>query len=145
LGQVIISAGVQKSKNVFCFLDLDEFKIVNDTCGHIAGDHLLREVCKLFQRRLRQRDTLARLGGDEFGIIVEHCTLMQAEVLTKNICEDVANYPFIWEGQEFKIGVSIGLTLIDENSSDYTAVMKQADEACYVAKESGRGQVSIFS
>jgi len=145
LGQVIISADVQKSKNVFCFLDLDEFKIVNDTCGHIAGDHLLREVCKLFQRRLRQRDTLARLGGDEFGIIVEHCTLKQAEVLTKNICEDVANYPFIWEGQEFKIGVSIGLTLIDENSSDYTAVMKQADEACYVAKESGRGQVSIFS
>ena len=145
LEQVITSSAIQKSKNVFCYLDLDKFKVVNDTCGHLAGDHLLREVCKLFQRQLRQRDTLARLGGDEFGIIVEHCTIKQAEVLTNNICRDVANYQFIWEGQEFKIGVSIGLTVIDENSSDYINIIKQADEACYVAKKSGRGQVSVFS
>lgn len=144
LEQVINSAGIQKSTNVFCYLDLDKFKIVNDTCGHMAGDHLLREVCKIFQRQLRQRDTLARLGGDEFGIIVEHCTIKQAEVLTNNICRDVGSYQFIWEGQEFKIGVSIGLTIIDEHSADHTNIIKQADEACYAAKKSGRGQVSIF-
>ncbi len=145
LDQVIISAAIQKSKNVFCYLDLDKFKIVNDTCGHMAGDHLLREVCKLFQRQLRQRDTLARLGGDEFGIIVEHCTMKQAEVLTNNICREIADYQFIWEGKEFKIGVSIGLTMIDENSTDYTSIMSQADDACYAAKKSGRGQVCIFA
>ncbi len=145
LEQVIKSSQEQNSKNVFCFLDLDEFKIINDTCGHIAGDHLLREVCKIFQGQLRQRDTLARLGGDEFGIIVEHCTIKQAEVLTKNICREVAAHPFFWEGQKFNVGVSIGLAMMDKVSTGSTSVINQADHACYVAKKSGRGQVCIFS
>jgi len=145
LGQIIISAHMQHSKHVFCFLDLDEFKVVNDSCGHLAGDHLLREVCELFNSQLRQRDTLARLGGDEFGIIMEHCSLRQAEILAEKICKLIKDYEFIWEDSQFTIGVSIGLAGIDINSSDFTEVIRQADEACYAAKKEGRGQVRAYA
>lgn len=145
LEQVLVSAGIQKSKNAFCYMDLDKFKIVNDTCGHSAGDYLLKEVCKIFQSQLRQRDTLARLGGDEFGLIVEHCTMKQAEILANQICQKISEYQFFWEGQEFQIGVSIGLAMIDENSLSFTNIMCQADDACYQAKKSGRGRVCVFS
>lgn len=145
LGQIILSAQIQDSKHVFCFLDLDNFKIVNDTCGHLAGDYLLREVCALFKGLLRGRDTLARLGGDEFGIIIEHCSLSQAKVLTEKICSFIEFYDFIWEGKQFNIGVSIGLTSIDGDSLNFTQVLSQADEACYMAKKAGRGQVCIFT
>ena len=145
LGQIIISAHMQHSKHVFCFLDLDEFKVVNDSCGHLAGDHLLREVCELFNSQLRQRDTLARLGGDEFGIIMEHCSLRQAEILAEKICKLIKDYEFIWEDSQFTIGVSIGLAGIDINSSNFTEVIRQADEACYAAKKEGRGQVRAYA
>ena len=144
LSQIILSAQMQHSKHVFCFLDLDKFKVVNDSCGHLAGDHLLREVCELFKSQLRQRDTLARLGGDEFGIIMEHCSLRQAEVLTEKMCKVIKNYEFIWEDSQFTIGVSIGLAGIDVNSSNFTEVIRQADEACYAAKKAGRGQVRAY-
>jgi len=144
LGQIIISAHMQYSKHVFCFLDLDEFKVVNDSCGHLAGDDLLREVCELFNSQLRQRDTLARLGGDEFGIIMEHCSLAQAEIVAEKICKLIKDYEFIWEDSQFTIGVSIGLTAIDFNSSSFTEVIGQADDACYSAKKAGRGQVRAY-
>ena len=135
---------MQHTKHVFCFLDLDEFKVVNDNCGHLAGDHLLREVCELFNSQLRQRDTLARLGGDEFGIIMEHCSVKQAEVLAEKMCKLIKGYEFIWEDSTFTIGVSIGLARIDINSSSFTEVIRQADEACYAAKKAGRGQVRAY-
>lgn len=144
LRKIIISAKLQNSKHVFCYLDLDNFKIVNDTCGHLAGDHLLREVCDLFKGLLRGRDTLARLGGDEFGIIMEHCTLPQALALAEKICSFVEFYDFIWEGRQFNIGVSIGLTDINIDSPGFTQILSQADEACYMAKKSGRRQACIF-
>ncbi|MFW5443827.1 MAG: diguanylate cyclase domain-containing protein [Methylococcaceae bacterium] len=142
LDQVIQSARIQKSQHAFCFLDLDRFKIVNDSCGHLAGDHLLREVSELFDYKIRQRDTLARLGGDEFGIIMEHCSLEQAEIVANKICQAIEEYHFIWEGQQFKIGVSIGLVGIDASSENFTKVISLADEACYTAKRTGRGRVS---
>ena len=144
LGQIILSAHMQHSNHVFCFLDLDKFKIVNDSCGHLAGDNLLREVCELFKSQLRQRDTLARLGGDEFGIIMEHCSLEQAEVLAEKICKLIETYKFIWEDSQFTIGVSIGLAGIDGNSSSFTEVIGQADKACYAAKKAGRGRVRAY-
>lgn len=144
LGQIILSAHVQNSKHVFCFLDLDKFKIVNDSCGHLAGDHLLREVCELFKSQLRKRDTLARLGGDEFGIIMEHCSVGQAEIIAEKMCKLIEYYEFNWEDSQFTIGVSIGLAGIDVNSSSFIEVIGQADEACYAAKKAGRGQVCIY-
>ena len=144
LGQVILGAQIQQSKHVFCFLDLDKFKIVNDTCGHLAGDHLLREVCEFFKGHLRQRDTLARIGGDEFGIIMEHCSIEQAEIVANKICQTIDFYKFTWEGQAFQIGVSIGLSEVDSKSINFTKVISQADEACYKAKGLGRGQVCVF-
>jgi len=144
LDRIIQTAKIQKSKHVFCFLDLDEFKIVNDSCGHKAGDYLLLEVCDLFKLKLRQRDSLIRLGGDEFGILMEHCSLDQAFLLAKTICQSLAEYEFIWEGQQFKIGVSIGLAEVNEYTRSYTEIVSQADDACYVAKKAGRGRVSVY-
>ena len=143
LDRVIQSAQLLHSNHAFCFLDLDKFKIVNDTCGHRAGDFLLREVCDLFKQQLRQRDTLARLGGDEFGIVMEHCSITQGKDLANKICQVIADYEFMWEGQVFKIGVSIGLVAIDKNSASYTTTVSLADDACYAAKKSGRGRVCV--
>jgi len=145
LGRVIQSAREQQSKHVFCFLDLDKFKSVNDSCGHHAGDYLLQEVCDLFKSHLRQRDSLIRMGGDEFGIVMEHCSLDQAFSLANRVCQSIADYEFVWEGRLFKIGVSIGLVEINEKAPGYTEIVSQADEACYAAKKSGRGQVGVYS
>jgi len=144
LDRVIHTARIQNSKHVFCFLDLDKFKIVNDSCGHKAGDYLLLEVCELFKKQLRQRDFLIRLGGDEFGIIMEHCSIDQAVVLANRICQLIADYEFDWEGRLFKIGVSIGLVEINEKVQGYSEIVSQADEACYAAKKAGRGQVCVY-
>ncbi len=144
LQRVIKSSKSQNTTHVFCFLDLDKFKNVNDTCGHSAGDELLRRVAGLLQRQLRQRDTLARLGGDEFGIIMEHCRLQQAKELAEKICNEVNRYQFHWQDQCFGIGVSIGLAEINKQSLDFSTVIEQADQACYRVKAQGRGQVALY-
>lgn len=144
LDRIIQSARIQQSKHVFAFLDLDEFKIINDSCGHAAGDYLLQEVCELFKKQLRQRDALTRMGGDEFGIIMEHCSLDQAFTVANKICKSVDDYEFVWEGQQFKIGVSIGLAEVDQYAPSYTQIISQADDACYTAKKHGRGRVSVY-
>ena len=126
------------------FLDLDQFKIINDTCGHGAGDDLLRQVTALLNSKLRTRDTLARLGGDEFGIILEHCPEEEALQVANTLRELVQDFRFQWHDRTFSIGVSIGLYSINRANQILEDVLNAADNACRVAKNQGRNQVQIY-
>jgi diguanylate cyclase (GGDEF)-like protein len=123
------------------FIDLDRFKPVNDTCGHLAGDELLRQISQLFQGRLREEDTLARLGGDEFGIILSNCSGPRARQVADDICGLATAYRFIWQDKVFSIGASIGLTPVNRRVRTINEVLAAGDAACYRAKDSGRNQV----
>ena len=145
LGRVLDSARNDKGEHALCYLDLDQFKVVNDTCGHTAGDHLLQQVSTLLRGQMRQRDTLARLGGDEFGVIIEHCNLERAERLTENLRKAICSFRFIWRGASFHIGVSIGLVPISGSAQSIADLLSAADNACYIAKEHGRNRVHVCS
>ncbi|HEX2224114.1 MAG TPA: EAL domain-containing protein [Thermoanaerobaculia bacterium] len=123
------------------YLDLDEFKVVNDTCGHLAGDEMLKQVTALLRSRLRKTDTLARLGGDEFGVLLEDTTPERARQLGDDLRVSVKRFRFAWEERIFEIGVSIGLVLITRETRDLAQVLSAADAACYVAKEGGRNRM----
>jgi len=127
-----------------CYLDLDQFKVVNDTCGHVAGDELLRQVTQLIRRMLRAGDMLARLGGDEFGLILQACPLDHAVRIAEKIREAIADLRFAWKGKQFSIGVSIGLVLAPTKGQDLGALLAAADAACYAAKEGGRNRVHVL-
>lgn len=142
--RLIGTISVEKSEHAMCFMDLDQFKIINDTCGHTAGDEMLIQLTKLLHQSVRKRDTLARLGGDEFGILMEHCSLENAYRVANQILEVVQNFRFNSEGRSFKIGVSIGLVIIDENTLSMTELLKQADAACYMAKDLGRNRIHLY-
>jgi diguanylate cyclase (GGDEF)-like protein/PAS domain S-box-containing protein len=131
------------AQNALLYFDLDQFKLVNDTCGHVAGDELLRQLGKLLQAHVRQQDTLARLGGDEFGLIMEHCSLGEAARVAGELIKTIAEFRFAWEGRIFNIGVSIGLVAINEASENVTVLLSAADTACYMAKEQGRNRVHV--
>lgn len=131
-------------EHALCFLDLDQFKVINDTCGHPAGDELLRQIGRVLQAAVRHRDTLGRLGGDEFGVLMEHCTLKQAYRVAMAIKQAIHDYQFYWEGQSFRLGASIGLVGISEESKSLTELLKQADAACYMAKDLGRNRIHVF-
>ncbi|KAB2922925.1 MAG: diguanylate cyclase [Dechloromonas sp.] len=123
------------------FIDLDRFKPVNDICGHLAGDELLRQIALLFQGRLREEDTLARLGGDEFGIILTNCSGHRARQVAEDLCGLAGAFRFIWQDKVFAIGASIGLTPLNRRVRNINEVMAAGDAACYRAKDSGRNQV----
>lgn len=127
------------------FLDLDLFKAVNDACGHVAGDELLRQISKLFQEKMRASDMIARLGGDEFGFLLRSCSIEDAQHVAESLLSTIKNYQFNWDGRSFKLGASIGLNHIDERANSTAAVIQQADSACYTAKEQGRNRIAIFS
>ncbi|MBD2609030.1 EAL domain-containing protein [Scytonema hofmannii FACHB-248] len=129
--------------HALCYLDLDRFKIVNDTCGHAAGDELLRQITVLLQEKIRKTDTLARLGGDEFGVLLSQCTLEQALQLANELRECVQEFRFVWQEQIFLIGASIGLVGIDMNSESLAEIISTADAACYTAKNRGRNRVYV--
>ncbi len=133
-----------KDEHALCFLDLDQFKVVNDTCGHTAGDELLRQLGNILQDAVRHRDTLARLGGDEFGVLMEHCSLEHAHRVATALKEAVWDFQFVWEGQSFRVGVSIGLVAITEATTDLTELLKHADAACYMAKDLGRNRIHVY-
>ncbi len=137
-------ARTDPSSHVLCFLDLDQFKVVNDTCGHVAGDELLRQVTQLIRQQLRASDTLARLGGDEFGLILMGCDVEHALPLAHRIREAIADYRFGWGERSFAIGVSIGLVPVGPLERDAGTLMATADAACYAAKESGRNRVHVY-
>jgi len=134
-----------QANHALCYMDLDKFKVVNDSCGHNAGDELLNILSGIFKRHTRKdSDSLARVGGDEFALILKNCTLEKARSICENICQDVADYRFKCKGQTFTVGVSIGIVQIDESTDTVANLVSQADQACYIAKEKGRGQVIIM-
>ncbi len=130
--------------HVLCCVDLDHFKVVNDTCGHASGDELLRQVAEILQERVRKTDVVARLGGDEFAILLYECPLDQALRITNTICNLFSQFRFSQQGRVFKIGSSIGLSLIDETIHTKDECMNAADAACYAAKRRGRNRVHVY-
>ncbi|MCB1920947.1 MAG: EAL domain-containing protein [Candidatus Competibacteraceae bacterium] len=144
LQQALESARSQGAEHVLFYLDLDQFKIINDTCGHIAGDALLRELSRILQTRVRRQDTLARLGGDEFGVLMEHCSLSDALRVANTLCAAISEFRFTWDNKTFHVGVSIGVVPINENSESCASVLSAADSACYAAKDAGRNRVHLY-
>ena len=131
------------SVHVLCYLDLDQFKVVNDTCGHMAGDELLRQISRLLRGQIRATDTLARLGGDEFGILIKQCPVSRARQIAEKLREVIQNFRFLWQENVFRIGVSIGLVSLDD-SHTLAEVLSAADAACYAAKNRGRNRVHVY-
>ena len=131
--------------HALCYLDLDQFKVINDTAGHAAGDELLRKVTGLLKSLLHSDETLARLGGDEFGLLIQNAGLDEAVRIAESMLSAIKAFRFYWEGRTFSIGVSIGVTVITRKSSDVNAVVSIADAACYAAKEKGRNRVQAFN
>jgi diguanylate cyclase (GGDEF)-like protein/PAS domain S-box-containing protein len=138
------SAKAHETSYALCYLDLDQFKIINDTCGHSAGDALLGQVGALLKSKVRWRDTLARLGGDEFGILLESCSLDEAMRTAESLREAVRNFKFTWEERTFRLGASIGVVPISPENADVASVLSAADSACQAAKEAGRNRVHSF-
>ncbi|MDB2330475.1 EAL domain-containing protein [Alteromonas sp.] len=142
--ELLLSVPAENRVNhALCYMDLDQFKVVNDTCGHLAGDELLRQLGFLLQKVVRQTDAVARLGGDEFAVLLENCSFDKAHQITSLIQKEIEDYRFIWEGRSFRIGVSMGLIQISDKYVDFTEVLKLADVACYIAKEKGRNRIHV--
>ena len=135
LERCLKSAKENNAKHVFCFLDLDQFKLVNDTSGHIAGDELLKQVSVLLAIRMRERDTLARLGGDEFGLLLENCTQIEADQICSAIQRIIRDFRYSHDDKIFNIGVSIGMVIIDDHLDSVSEVIHAADMACMTAKK----------
>jgi len=133
----------QAATHALLYLDLDQFKVINDTCGHAAGDELLQQLSKLLLGSVRNRDTLSRLGGDEFGMLLENCPLDKAVEIANNLLKTIDAFRFTWSNNTFTLGISIGVVPIDRSTADIGCTMSAADSACYIAKESGRNQVQI--
>ncbi|WP_158538959.1 EAL domain-containing protein [Marinobacter vulgaris] len=136
--------GVDGSHSLM-FLDLDQFKVVNDTCGHLAGDALLRMLGPVLQKHLRQSDLLARLGGDEFGVLLQDCSVSAATRIARALKEELENLNFTWEGKPFRVGLSIGQVNFTDNSWSLADLLSAADNACYLAKENGRNRIHLYS
>ena len=144
LQQSMDSARIDNLQHALLFMDLDQFKVVNDTCGHIAGDELLKQIADLFANKVRNVDTLARLGGDEFAVLLEACPVNKAQQIAESLRKVVKEYRFVWEGKLFEIGVSIGLVPISPDSGTRTDILSHADAACYVAKDLGRNRIHVY-
>ena len=144
LRQALHTAATQQRQHVAMYLDLDQFKIVNDTCGHAAGDQLLRQVGMLLKRQVREGDCLARLGGDEFGVLLENCPMQEAIRIADELRKCIANFRFVTEDRSFTIGASIGVIHLADGSLSLTDVLRAADAACYMAKDKGRNRVQFY-
>ena len=145
LEEAIESGHRGDGQHVLCYLDLDRFKIVNDSSGHLAGDSMLREVAKLLRDAVRDSDTVGRLGGDEFGTLLVGCPLDKARQIADDLTRSVGEYRFVWKDKIFNIGVSVGLVEISRESGTLEELLAAADTACYVAKKQGSGRVVVYS
>ena len=145
LKRAITMAYQDNSEHALCYLDLDQFKIVNDTCGHLAGDELLKQIGDLLRKHIRHNDFVARLGGDEFGILMYDCSPSHAFLACEKLRDIIKDFSFAWEGRSFSIGVSIGVSSINIASGNAVDLLKEADAACYAAKDKGRNRVHVFS
>jgi diguanylate cyclase (GGDEF)-like protein/PAS domain S-box-containing protein len=144
LERAIKSARAREASYALCHIDLDQFKIINDNCGHSAGDALLGQVGALLKSKIRWRDTVSRLGGDEFGVLLESCSLEEAVRNAESLREAIRNYKFIWEERTFRLGASIGVVPISPENEDVAALLSAADSACAAAKENGRNRIYSF-
>jgi diguanylate cyclase (GGDEF)-like protein/PAS domain S-box-containing protein len=143
--QSLHSVRDEDTTHVLCYLDLDRFKVVNDTCGHMAGDNMLREISALIKEEVRESDFVARLGGDEFGMLLIGCPLKKARQIADDVIRAVQDYKFVWQDKIFSVGVSVGLVEIGRESGSMKDILSAADSACYVAKQRGRGQAHVYS
>ena len=144
LQRAIDNAKENDITHTLLYMDLDQFKIINDTSGHIAGDELLRCLAVALKNHIRERDTLARLGGDEFGVLLEVCSLQRGERIAEMLREIIQDFRFVWKDKTFTIGVSIGVVAIDAASSNIEDVLSSADMSCYAAKERGRNRIHVY-
>jgi diguanylate cyclase (GGDEF)-like protein len=144
LEQLLEEAQRDDEHHILLYLDLDQFKLVNDTSGHLAGDELLRQLSYLLKKTLRETDLLARLGGDEFGILLSHCSVDKAIEIAEKLRTLIHDFRFVWQDKSFEIGVSIGIAPIDQRTESSAAVMSAADVACYAAKDLGRNRYHIY-
>ena len=145
LERALKSAKARETSYALCYIDIDQFKIVNDTCGHSAGDALLGQVGALLKSKVRWRDTLARLGGDEFGVLLVGCPLEKARQIADDISRAIAEYRFVWKDRIFSVGVSIGIVELTGESNSLEEIMNAADSACYVAKKQSDSHVHVYS
>jgi diguanylate cyclase (GGDEF)-like protein/PAS domain S-box-containing protein len=145
LKNILTSPPSDAVKNTLCYLDLDQFKLVNDTCGHAAGDELLKQITFLLRERIRDKDSLARLGGDEFGLLLEHCDVEEARRIAEDMIETIKQFNFSWDEYNFSISASIGIVDITADINTCEDLLSRADSACYLAKESGRNSIQIFT
>jgi|GEM_PF-849329 len=145
LEQALASAKTEAKQHVVCYIDLDQFKIINDTCGHIAGDNMLQLIAHILKSIVRENDILARLGGDEFGLLLEQCSIDKAAKITTKICQSIKEFRFVWSDKIFNTGCSIGIAAITENTQSVQSIMSTVDASCYIAKDKGRNQVHISS
>ncbi len=145
LGEALEVARGGRQGHVMCYLDLDRFKAVNDTSGHLAGDNMLREVAAIVREGVRDSDTVARLGGDEFGILLVGCPLDKARQIADDIARSIGEFRFVWKDRIFSVGVSIGIVELTRESNSLEEVMSAADSACYVAKKQPDSRVHVYS
>lgn len=144
LERALKSTGANETSYAVCYIDLDQFKIINDTCGHAAGDAVLGQAGTLLKSKVRWRDTLSRIGGDEFGILLESCSLDEALRTAEALREAVRNFRFTWEDRSFRLGASIGVVPITADTGDVASLISAAESACQAAKEFGRNRVHSF-
>ncbi len=145
LDEAMDMAHAEESSHMLFYMDLDRFKAVNDSCGHVAGDNMLREVAMLIKGQVRDSDFVGRLGGDEFGALLIGCPINKARQIAADMCAAIADYRFVWKDKIFNIGISIGLVEISHASGSVQDLLAAADSACYVAKQQGKGQVHVYS
>jgi diguanylate cyclase (GGDEF)-like protein/PAS domain S-box-containing protein len=134
----------KNAQHALCYLDLDQFKVINDTCGHVAGDELLRQLGRWLREQVQGSDTLARLGGDEFAVLLEDCSIEEAERVADSVRKAIEKFRFRWADKTFSIGVSIGLVPVTRSMSSITALLSVADTVCYAAKEEGRNRIHTY-
>ena len=144
LERALKSARAREASYALCHIDLDQFKIINDNCGHSAGDALLGQVGALLKSKIRWRDTVARLGGDEFGVLLESCSIEEGIRSAEALREAIRNYKFVWEDRTFRLGASIGVVPITPDNTDVASLLSAADSACAIAKENGRNRIYSF-
>lgn len=144
LNDALRGARLHDGMHAFLYIDLDQFKVVNDTCGHVAGDELLRQLPKLLQQNTRHSDSLARLGGDEFGLLLRDCPPDKARRIADGLLQNLQTFRFVWNERSFRVGASIGVAVIDAHSEGVEAILSAADAACYLAKDRGRSRVQLF-
>lgn len=144
LQNALDSVQASGATHAMCYLDLDQFKIINDTCGHVAGDELLRQLAQTLQSRVRSNDTLARLGGDEFGLLLHNCTADDAMAVARGLLRTIEQYQFVWGNGSYSVGASIGLVPLGPVFRRITQVLQAADAACYAAKDQGRNRIHLY-